>query len=134
MPKSLGFEISLESSYPDAVEQVIDALKKEGFGVLPRIDVHDAFKEKLGIDFRPYTILGACNPPLAHEALSAVPEVGLLLPCNVTVEERTDGGSLVRIADPGQMMQIGGLSDNERISEVGREAYERLRCVANSLE
>ena len=133
VPKSLSFEVSLKSSYPEAVDRVIEALKREGFGVLTRVDIHKAFKEKLGIDFRPYTILGACNPPLAHQALSAAPEVGLFLPCNVTVEARKQGGSLIRITNPDEMMKAGGFSDDERVSTVGREASDRLRRVAESL-
>jgi uncharacterized protein (DUF302 family) len=130
---SLSFEVALNSSFSEAVEHVIAALKQEGFGVLTRIEIHDAFKEKLGVDFRRYTILGACNPPLAHRALSAAPEAGLLLPCNVTVEEREGGGALVRIVNPEEMMKAGGFSDDETVSTVGREAYDRLRRVADAL-
>ncbi|MFQ5568505.1 MAG: DUF302 domain-containing protein [Rhodothermales bacterium] len=133
MPESIGFEISLTASYDEALQHVTDELKKEGFGVLSRIDIHAAFKEKLDVDFRPYTILGACNPPLAHRALTTVPEVGLLLPCNVTVEATADGGALVRIVNPNTMMTVGNLGDDEVISGVGAEAYERLMRVAASL-
>jgi uncharacterized protein (DUF302 family) len=129
----LSFEVALNTSFSEAVEQVIAALKQEGFGVLTRIEIHDAFKEKLGVDFRRYTILGACNPPLAHRALSAAPEAGLLLPCNVTVEEREGGGAVVRIANPEEMMKAGGFSDDETVSSVGLEAYDRLRRVADAL-
>lgn len=129
----IAFEIPLEAPYTDAVEQVVGALKDEGFGVLTRIDVHDALKQKIGVDFRKYSILGACNPPLAHRALSAVPEVGLLLPCNVTVEEREGGGSMVRILDPEVMMSVGGVGGNEAIATVGSEARERLQRVAAAL-
>ena len=133
MSRSLSFEVALDASFSEAVEQVVAALKKEGFGVLTRIEIHEAFKEKLGIDFRPYTILGACNPPLAHRALSAAPEAGLLLPCNVTVEEREGGGAIVRIANPEEMMKAGDFSQDEAVSAVGREAYDRLRRVAEAL-
>lgn len=131
---SIAFEVQGDCDFAEAVDRTVDALKKEGFGILSRIDVHDAFKEKLDIDFRSYTILGACNPPLAHRALSAVPEVGLMLPCNVTVEDREGGGSVVRIVNPDEMMRTGGFENDERVASVGREAYERLRKVADSLE
>ena len=103
---TLSFEIHVEQDHAGAITRVTEELKKEGFGVLSRIDVHQAFKEKIGVDFRPYTILGACNPHLAHRALSEQPEVGVLLPCNVTVEADPQGGSLVRVIDPEQMLNV----------------------------
>jgi uncharacterized protein (DUF302 family) len=101
--------------------------------VLTRIDIHDAFKEKLGVAFRKYSILGACNPPLAHKALSARPDAGLMLPCNVIVEE-TGAQTLVRIVDPAAMMQAGGLAGDPVLAEVGQEAETRLRRVAAALQ
>jgi uncharacterized protein (DUF302 family) len=100
---------------------------------LTRIDVHDAFKEKLGVDFRNYSILGACNPPLAHRALSSRPDAGLMLPCNVVVEQSGDG-TLVRIVDPAAMMQAGGLAGDPVLLEVGAEAEVRLKRVAEALK
>jgi uncharacterized protein (DUF302 family) len=100
----MAFEVTVNAPFTEAVDRVIDALKAEGFGVLTRIDVHDTFKEKLDVDFRNYSILGACNPPLAHKALSNRPDAGLMLPCNVIVEE-VENGTLVRIIDPAAMMQ-----------------------------
>ncbi len=128
----MGFEVTLPLSFDEAVGRVTEALKSEGFGVLTRVDLHEAFREKLGVEFRPYTILGACNPPLAHRAVSARPDVGLLLPCNVTVEA-VDGASLVRLIDPEWMMATGGLAGDAILSEVGTEARMRLRCVAEAL-
>jgi uncharacterized protein (DUF302 family) len=128
----MAYNVSLETPYDESLERVIDALKEEGFGVLTRIDVHDAFKEKLGVDFRNYSILGACNPPLAHKALSARPDAGLMLPCNVVVEE-IDGGTLVRIVDAAAMMQAGGLDGDPVLKEVGSEAEARLKRVAEAL-
>ena len=129
MGDSTGFEVELDVGYEEAVQRVTEALAKEGFGVLTRIDIHKAFKEKIDVDFRPYSILGACNPKLAHKALSARPEAGLLLPCNVTVEARGDG-SLVRIIDPDEMMKAGGMDSDPTLAEVGREARDRLERVA----
>ena len=133
MTTETGFEVHMDSHFDESVEFVIAALKSEGFGVLTRIDVHKTLKEKLGEDFRPYVILGACNPPLAHKALSTDPVVGLMLPCNVTVEEDPQGGSITRIANPEIMMQIGDLQDNELLREVASEARSRLERVAASL-
>ena len=128
----MAFEVTMNESFAAATGRVIEALKAEGFGVLTRIDVHDTFKEKLDVDFRNYSILGACNPPLAHKALSNRPDAGLMLPCNVIVEE-VENGTLVRIIDPAAMMQAGGLAGDPAMEEVGSEAGARLRRVADSL-
>ena len=133
MTALLSFDVHLTESFAEAVDRVIKTLSKEGFGILTRIDVHEAFKEKLGVEFRPYTILGACNPKLAHRAISAVPQVGLFLPCNVTVESKPGGGSLVRIVNPEEMMRAGGFNNDKTVSAVGMDAYERLRRVADRL-
>ena len=128
----MAFEVTVNAPYAEALDRVINALKVEGFGVLTRIDVHDTFKEKLDLDFRNYSILGACNPPLAYKALSNRPDAGLMLPCNVIVEE-VDNGTLVRIVDPAAMMQAGNLAGDPAIDEVGSEAGVRLRRVADAL-
>jgi uncharacterized protein (DUF302 family) len=130
--RTLGFELDLDLPFDSAIERVTAALAEEGFGVLTRVDVHQAFKQKLGVEFRPYAILGACNPNLAHRALSARPEAGLLLPCNVTVES-AESGSRVRIIDPDEMMKAGGLDGDPVLGEVGREARARLSRVARAL-
>ncbi len=129
----MSYDVTLDTSYDESLERVIEALKVEGFGVLTRIDIHDAFKEKLGVDFHKYSILGACNPPLAHKALSARPDAGLMLPCNVVVEE-VDSGTLVRIVDAAAMMQAGGLDGDPVLKEVGSEAEARLKRVAEALK
>jgi uncharacterized protein (DUF302 family) len=129
----MAYEVTIDAPYSEALKRVIEALKVEGFGVLTRIDVHDTFREKLGVEFRNYSILGACNPPLAHKALSARPDAGLMLPCNVIVEE-IEGGTLVRIADPRAMMQAGGLAGDPVLEEVGGEAEKRLKRVARALQ
>ena len=130
---AMAYEVTIDAPYDQALERVIDALKVEGFGVLTRIDVHDAFKQKLDVEFRKYSILGACNPSLAHKALSSRPDAGLMLPCNVIVEE-IDGGTLVRIVDPAAMMQAGGLAGDPVLEQVGGEAERRLKRVAAALE
>lgn len=131
--EEMGFEVHLDLPYAAAVEHVVAALKAEGFGVLTRIDVQATMKEKLGEDFRPYVILGACNPPLAHKALSTEPLMGLMLPCNVTVEEEPSGGSLARIVNPEMMLQTGNLRENETLRSVAEEARVRLERVACAL-
>jgi len=134
MSSEIGFEVHLNLPYDQSVEKVVAALKAEGFGVLTRIDVKATMKEKLGADFRSYVILGACNPPLAHRALSANSEVGLMLPCNVTVEELPDESSLVRIVNPIMMMTIGKLGLDSTVVEVAQTAFRKLENVARSLE
>ncbi|MHB1465507.1 MAG: DUF302 domain-containing protein [Thermoleophilia bacterium] len=129
----LSFNVHLDQPFDQAVETVTEALKGEGFGVLTRVDVHAAFKEKLGKEFREYAILGACNPPLAHKALNHRAEVGLMLPCNVTVEAEPAGGSTVRIGDPEGLMEKTGFSLDPVLREVGEEARQRLKRVAESL-
>lgn len=133
MSQEIGFEVRLDLPYAEAVEKVIAALKAEGFGVLTRIDVRATLKEKLGEEFRAYVILGACNPPLAHRALSQDPVVGLMLPCNVTVEEEPGGGSIARIANPEMMLTVGSLQDNPTLLEVAQQAKSRLERVAAAL-
>ncbi len=126
-----GFGTTLNVPYEEAVERVTAALKTQGFGVLTQIDVQATLKQKLNVDHRRYVILGACNPPLAHRALQAEPEVGLLLPCNVIVYEgERDGESVVSIVDPLAMMQM---SDNPELASVAAQAEEKLRKVVAAL-
>ncbi len=126
-----GLMTYLQTDYETALRRVTDALKAEGFGVLTEIDVKDTLKKKLDVDFRPYKILGACNPPLAYRALTAAPEVGLLLPCNVTVAQMDDGRVQVAIVDPLAMMN---LVPNDALQPVAQEARERLNRVMADLE
>jgi uncharacterized protein (DUF302 family) len=122
----------LELPYDEAIEAVTAALKTEGFGVLTQIDVKATLKQKLDVDFRRYIILGACNPPLAHRALSAETEIGLFLPCNVIVYEDESGvGSVVSIIDPRVMFAAGISVDLHPIAD---EAAARLRRVLEKLE
>ena len=125
----LALRVRLEVPYEEAVEKVTAALKDEGFGVLTEIDVKATLKKKLDADFRKYAILGACNPPLAHRALSTELEIGLLLPCNVIVYEE-DGGSVVSIVDPLSML---GVVQSPELQPVADEAGARLERVAKAL-
>jgi len=133
MTEEIGFKIKLNYPYEKTVDMVTEALKNEGFGVLTEINVKATLKKKLDQDFRPYVILGACNPPLAHKALLAAPEVGMMLPCNVTVEASDDGGSIVHILDPKFMMGIGAFGENAALKEVAQLAHEKLERAAQSL-
>jgi uncharacterized protein (DUF302 family) len=131
--QALAFQAALPIAYGEAIDLVREALKKEGFGVLTQIDVKATIKEKLGEDFRPYVILGACNPPLAHRALQADSLVGVMLPCNVTVEEHP-AGALVTIMNPAAMMGMPPLSENEALIEVAADARARLERVLQALQ
>jgi len=114
-------------SYEEALPKVKDALKEEGFGVLTEIDVKKTLKEKIDVDFRPYIILGACNPRLAHRALSAEGDLGLMLPCNVVVAEERPGSARVSAVSPKSMLDV--VKGNEELAKVGDEAqaaFERM--------
>ncbi|MCS7247497.1 MAG: DUF302 domain-containing protein [Anaerolineales bacterium] len=125
----LGFQCALNMAYEEAIDKVTQALKAEGFGVLTSIDVQKTMKEKLNADFRKYAILGVCNPPLAHQALTLRPEVGLLLPCNVIVYEEGQH-TIVSIIDPLSMINV---IQDPALEPVAREAYTRLKRVAEEL-
>lgn len=126
-----GFQKKLErATFEEAVQKVAEALQKEGFGILTEIDVKNTLKRKLNVDFRRYLILGACNPVLAQQALEAEAHIGLLLPCNIVVQEDPKGGVLVSIADPRAMFR---LVESDTLQPIAEEAETRLRRVAESL-
>lgn len=126
----VGIGHTLDGAFEDVLRRTEEALKAEGFGVLTRIDVKATMKEKLGAEFAPYVILGACNPPLAHRALTAEPEVGLLLPCNVVVRETADGRVRVEAIDAGMM---ASLFPDSGLAPVAGEVSDRLSRVISSL-
>src|SRR5688572_31462340 len=124
-----GFSKTIDLPYKQAVEKVRAALKDEGFGILREIDIKEKLKEKLGIDFRKYVILGACNPPLAFEALQEEIDLGLLLPCNVVVYEQ-DSKAVVGAIDATKMMSVVG---NAKLNKTAQQVNEKLRRVIAGL-
>lgn len=128
--KSYYFSKTLAVPLAQGVVSVIEALKKEGFGILTEIDVQETLKKKLGVDFRPYRILGACNPPFAYKALQAEDKIGLMLPCNVIVQEISSGSIEVSAIDPVASMQA---VDNPQLREVAEQVRLKLKKVIESL-
>lgn len=124
-----GFSKTTDYTFEEAIQRVTDELKKEGFGVLTTIDVKDTLKKKLDVDFKKYTILGACNPPLAHQALQAEEELGLLLPCNVVVYEK-ENKTVVSVFDP---MIMAHIIDNPEMKPVAEEVKKKLEKVLGAV-
>ncbi|HNP16926.1 MAG TPA: DUF302 domain-containing protein [Fulvivirga sp.] len=116
-------------SFDEAIEKVTDALEEEGFGILTEIDVKETLKKKLDEDFRPYKILGACNPPFAHKALLAEDKIGAMLPCNVIVQQSDDGIEVAAV-DPVASMQA---VDNKELAEIAKEIQSKLKSVIDNL-
>jgi uncharacterized protein (DUF302 family) len=125
-----GFSTRMGGSFDEVESKVRDALKAEGFGVLTEIDVQAVLKAKLGVEKRRYKILGACNPPLANQAIDAEPDIGLLLPCNVVVREQEDGAIVVSFMDPEAVLT---LVDRDDIGILAREVRSRLDRVNEAL-
>lgn len=126
-----GFSAHVEGEFNDVVGRVIGALKQEGFGVLTTIDIAATLKAKLGQEMLPYVILGSCNPALAHQALAADPDIGLLLPCNVVVRQTTDGHTIVGFMDPEAVL---GLVDIAAVSAIGHQVRLKLERVRDALQ
>lgn len=125
------FKVTLELPYDKAVEKVREALAAEGFGVLTEIDVKATLKEKLDVDFKPYVILGACNPSLAYKTLQVEEQIGLMLPCNVVVQEAADGGSIVAALNPLVAMESVG---NPELEPLAKEVAQKLRRAIQAVE
>jgi len=123
-------EKTIDYAFDEAVEKVTEELKKEGFGILSEINIHEKLKEKLGVDFRKYRILGACNPPKAYEALQAENKIGTMLPCNVIVQELEDGKTEVAAVDPVASMQAVG---NPELESIANEIRAKLQKVIFTL-
>ncbi len=126
-----GFGVTVPGSFDEVIEKTIEALKTEGFGVLTTIDVKATLKKKIDVDRRPYTILGACNPVLANQAIEAEPDIGLLLPCNVLVREEDDGSVSVLFMDPNAVL---GLTDSDAVTGLASEVRGKLQKVADLLK
>ena len=129
---ALGMTVRLNADFETTLARVVAALKIEGFGVLTEIDVKDTLKHKLAVDFRPYKILGACNPPLAYRALTAAPEVGLLLPCNVTIAYVESNVTEVSLVNPLSMLGIVARPELEPIAEEARQRLDRVMAALQS--
>lgn len=128
----LSFQVHLPRPFPQALIAVKEALKTEGFGILTEIDLQAAFRDKVGKPFREFHILGACNPPLAFQAVSADPSIALLLPCNVTVEADPQGGTLVRFTNPEGLLAASASAP--QLAVVARDAKARLERAALTLQ
>ena len=126
-----GFNITVAGTVEQVIARVTDALKVEGFGVLTTINVKETLKNKIGVDVRPYVILGACNPQFAHKALDAEPDIGLLLPCNVVVREEANGKINIGFMDPIAVMK---LTDNPTVHAVAKEVRAKLERVRDALK
>ena len=127
---SYYFSKKLALTFEEAVTKATDGLKKEGFGILTEIDVKEAMKKKLNVDFKKYKILGACNPPFAYKALQAEDKIGAMLPCNVIVQETPDGQAEVSAVDPVASMQA---VENPALKEIAAEIQDKLKKVIDGL-
>jgi uncharacterized protein (DUF302 family) len=123
------FSKKLDMGFDEAIEKVTDALKDEGFGILTEIDVKETFKNKLDIDFRPYKILGACNPPFAHKALQAEDKIGTMLPCNVIVQQLEKGVEVASVNPVSSMMAV----ENIDLKEIADKIRKKLESVIKEL-
>lgn len=127
---SYYFLRTFSGTFDKAIQKVTAQLKEEGFGILTEIDVKDTLKKKLDVDFRPYRILGACNPPFAYQALQAEDKIGTMLPCNVIVQETPDGQVEIAAIDPVASMQA---VDNPKLLEIAKQVQDKLHLIIENL-
>ena len=135
MNDPLVFEVALSLPFQDTMEVLERVLKEEGFGVVTHVDARATFKEKLGLDFRPFSILGVCNPHLAYRLLTAEPATGLMLPCKITVEEAEAGKSIVRLINPEVlvMLELGNDPDISRVAQKANQSFQRVVKTLDAL-
>jgi uncharacterized protein (DUF302 family) len=126
-----GFSTQVNMTFEEATSRVTELLKEQGFGILTEINAHKVVKDRLGLEMRPYRILGACNPNFAHRAIEQEPDIGLLLPCNVLIREEADGKITVALMDPQSVM---GLVQRRELEELGTDVRQRLLSVRDSLQ
>ncbi|MCJ7623470.1 MAG: DUF302 domain-containing protein [Anaerolineaceae bacterium] len=133
MGNEVGYEVILDKPFSDALVLLEGALKTEGFGILTRLDVQDLLKQKLNVDFRPFAILGACNPPLAYKAISGDPRTALMMPCKITVEAGPGDGSTIRFANPAMMIGFSEEAGKAVITEAASEVDNKIMKVVEAL-
>ncbi|RMF69503.1 MAG: DUF302 domain-containing protein [Calditrichaeota bacterium] len=126
---SYYFAKTLNTSFDEAIERTTEALKKEGFGILTEIDVKETLKKKLDVDFRPYRILGACNPPFAYQALQAEEKIGAMLPCNVIVQQKEEGVEVAAVDPIASMAAV----ENPALADVAKQVQAKLKSVIENL-
>lgn len=131
--ENISVQGTITTSFEKSIELVENGLKKQGFGVVSRIDMHATLKEKLDVEIKKYTILGACNAPYAYQVLLSDPLAGLLLPCNVTVEELSERETRISFIRPSIMLSIGEIGKNEKISAIAADIEKKLSLVASDI-
>jgi uncharacterized protein (DUF302 family) len=129
----IAFQGIIDAGFDQAIKEVENGLKKEGFGIISRIDMHVTLKEKIGVDLEKYTILGACNAPFSYQVLLSDPLAGLLLPCNVVVEEINSSETRISFIKPTAMLSLGQIGENDKISEIAVEVEKKISVVAENL-
>jgi len=131
--ENISFQGTIPTSFEESIELIENGLKKQGFGIVSRIDMHATLKEKLDVEIKKYTILGACNAPYAYQVLLSDLLAGLLLPCNVTVEELSDKETRISFIRPSLMLSIGEIGKNEKISAIAAEIEKKLSIVTTDI-
>ena len=129
MQEEVSYEVILEKTYSETLELVEKALKTEGFGILTQLDVQDLLKKKLDVDYRSFTILGACNPSIAFKAISGDPQVALMMPCKITVEAEPGGGSIIRFVNPAMMVGFAEEAGKPVVKEAASEVVIKIKKV-----